>query len=63
MVTDDAVLRRGNAESYPPRLDPRLPRGVEARELTRRGGWVQVELAGGAAGWLPETIVLPVPVR
>jgi hypothetical protein len=63
VVKDDAVLRRGNAESYPPRLDPKLPRGVEARELTRRGGWVQVELAAGVAGWLPEAVVLPVPRR
>ncbi len=63
VVTDDTVLRRGNAESYPPRFDPRLPRGVEARELTRRGGWVQVELASDAVGWLPETVLLPVPAR
>jgi hypothetical protein len=59
IVADDATLRRGNAESYPPRLEPKLPRGVEARELTRRGGWVQVELAGGAVGWLPEAAVMP----
>ena len=63
VVVDEAFLRRGNAESYPPRLEPKLPRGVEARELGRRGGWVQVELAGGAAGWLPESAVLPVPRR
>ncbi len=63
VVTADALLRRGNAESYPPRLEPRLPRGVEVRELGRRGGWVQVELAGGAVGWLPESAVLPVPAR
>jgi hypothetical protein len=58
VVREDVVLRKGNAEAYPPRLEPRLPRGVEARELTRRGGWVQVELAGGAAGWLPEGVVV-----
>jgi hypothetical protein len=53
IVTADATLRRGNGDSYPPRLETKLPRGVEARVLTRRGGWVQVELAGGAVGWLP----------
>jgi hypothetical protein len=58
VVKDDVLLRKGNGESYPPRLESRLPRGVEARELTRRGGWVQVELAGGAVGWLPEAAVL-----
>lgn len=57
VVRDDVYLRKGNADGYPPRLEPRLPRGVEARELTRRGGWVQVELAGGVVGWLPETAV------
>lgn len=60
VVKDDVLLRRGNAEGYPPRLEPRLPKGVEARELTRRGGWVQVELAGGAVGWLPEGAVIGV---
>jgi hypothetical protein len=58
VVRDDVLLRKGNAEGYPPRLEPRLPRGVEARELTRRGGWVQVELAGGAVGWVPESAVI-----
>jgi hypothetical protein len=58
VVRDDVFLRKGNAEVYPPRLEPRLPRGVEARELTRRGGWVQVQLAGGAVGWLPEAAVI-----
>jgi len=57
VVTDDATLRRGNGPTYPPRLEPNLPKGVEAREVARRGGWVQVELAGGTVGWLPETAV------
>jgi acyl-coenzyme A synthetase/AMP-(fatty) acid ligase len=60
IVTQDATLRRGNAEGYPARLDAKLPRGVEARALTRRGGWVQVRLAGGAIGWLPATATLKV---
>lgn len=62
VAADDVMLRRGNAESYPPRLDPRLPRGAEAREVGRRGGWVQVELGGGAVGWLPESAVIVVSV-
>jgi hypothetical protein len=60
VLAEDAVLRKGNADAYPPRLEGKLPRGAEARELTRRGGWVQVQLAGGAVGWLPESSVLPV---
>lgn len=58
IVREPTFLRKGNAESWDPRLEPRLPAGVEARELTRRGGWVQVELASGAVGWLPEPAVI-----
>jgi hypothetical protein len=55
ILTRDTTLRTGNGESYPSRLVEVLPRGAELRVLTRRGGWVQVELPGGAAGWIPET--------
>jgi hypothetical protein len=58
VVTRDAPLRRGNAEAYPPRIDTPLPPGAEVRELARRGGWVQVQLSGGAVGWLPESAVI-----
>lgn len=58
IVSEDTTLRRGNAGSYPARLDAVLPRGVEARELSRRGGWVQVQLPGGAVGWLPQGTVI-----
>ncbi|HEY2787056.1 MAG TPA: SH3 domain-containing protein [Fimbriiglobus sp.] len=49
-----AVLRTGNADSYPPRTAFPLPRGAELTVLIRRGGWVQVQLAGGAVGWVRE---------
>ena len=58
VVTRDATLRRGNAEAYLPRIDPALPPGAEVRQLARRGGWVQVQLPGGAVGWLPESAVI-----
>ena len=58
IVKDDCALKVGNGDTWPDRLKWKLPRGVEARELARRGGWVQVELAAGAAGWLPETNIL-----
>jgi hypothetical protein len=58
VVARDAVLRKGNSAGYPARLEPKLPRGVEARKLGERGGWVQVRLAGGAVGWLPASAVM-----
>lgn len=58
VVAKDTVLRTGNGDAYPPRVEAPLPRGAEVRELGRRGGWVQVELPGGAVGWLPAASVL-----
>jgi hypothetical protein len=58
VVSRDTVLRKGNSAGYPARLEPKLPRGVEARKLGERGGWVQVRLAGGAVGWLPASAVV-----
>lgn len=58
IVSEDATLRRGNAPAYPPKFDAPLPKGAEVRELARRGGWVQVQLPGGALGWLPENTVI-----
>jgi hypothetical protein len=46
------VLHRGNGAEYPPRLPDRLPEGVEMRILGERGGWLQVQLAGGEIGWV-----------
>jgi hypothetical protein len=52
-------LRRGNGATYPshPRM-PMLHRGMEARLLHRRGGWLQIEMSGGAVGWVPATAAL-----
>lgn len=58
VVADDMYLRKGNATEYPARLRPALPKGAEVRALTRRGGWVQVRLPGGAVGWLPEAATI-----
>jgi hypothetical protein len=58
IVTEDVFLRKGNTATYLPRLESKLPVGVEARELTRRGGWVQIRLAGGTVGWVPARAVI-----
>lgn len=60
IVKDELLLRKGNSKEFPPRLETRLPRGVEVRELCHRGGWVQVRLSSGVIGWLPETAVMAV---
>jgi hypothetical protein len=60
VVAEDVLLRKGNSEAYPARLEPKLPRGVEAGKLTERGGWVQIRLAGGAVGWVPATAVIAI---
>ena len=58
VIAADVTLRTGNGTAFDARLPAPLPRGAEVRELRRRGGWVQVELPGGAVGWVPETAVL-----
>jgi hypothetical protein len=63
IVNPDAALKAGNGETWPDRLKWRLPRGAEARELTRRGGWIQVQLAGGPVGWLPGSSAISVAVE
>jgi hypothetical protein len=61
IVAQETPLYRGNGPGYPahPEL-PILARGLEARQLCRRGGWLQVQFAGGTIGWLPAATVLVV---
>ena len=60
LVTMNGVtLRRGNGSLFPRHPDlPQVNRGMEARLLTRRGDWVQVQFPGGEIGWLPNEVVL-----
>ncbi|MHB8736713.1 MAG: tetratricopeptide repeat protein [Terriglobales bacterium] len=58
IARDGVLLRRGNGTAFPTRYNMPLPRGVEARRLFERSGWVQMELSGGEVGWLPREAVL-----
>jgi len=59
VITDNEVwLRTGNGPAYSRRGEAPLKRGVEARLLFERGGWLQVELTGGEVGWVPRTAAL-----
>jgi hypothetical protein len=59
VAADGAALRTGNGPSYPRHEAlPALARGMEARQLFARGDWLQVELPGGAVGWVRRADVL-----
>ena len=58
VVVSETILREGNGHTYPARVVEMLPRGAEVRELARRGGWMQVEIPGGAVGWVPLAAVI-----
>jgi hypothetical protein len=51
------LLRAGDGFSYLPRRDTPLPAGAEAAVRHQRRAWLQVELADGSIGWLPEASV------
>jgi tetratricopeptide (TPR) repeat protein len=58
IARDGTYLRKGNHSDYPRSYDIPLNQGVEARSLYVRGDWLQIELAGGEAGWVPGKSVL-----
>jgi hypothetical protein len=56
---EGAMLHTGNGPSYPPHADlPTLYAGMETRRLHERGGWLQIQFAGGEIGWAPRERVL-----
>lgn len=61
---DDVPLYTGNGPSYPrhPEL-PSLQRGMEARRLRERGGWLLVEFATGETGWILESQAWTIKVQ
>src|SRR5260370_22464610 len=58
VAQDGVLLRKGDGLAFPPRYDTVVNRGVEARALFERDGWVQIELVAGEVGWAPRERVL-----
>jgi tetratricopeptide (TPR) repeat protein len=58
IVGGGAGLHKGNGDEFPLRKPERLPEGVELHLLTERGGWLQIQLAGGEIGWVARERVL-----
>lgn len=57
VVQPEVVARKGNAESYAPAFTEPLKEGAEFQVLERRGTWLQIQLPGGLAGWVPDAAV------
>ncbi len=58
IIRENTTLYRGNGRNYPAHAEfPLLPRGLEARQLYRRGAWLQIRLSTGEVGWVPESQV------
>jgi hypothetical protein len=59
VISKEHVLHRGNGTSYPAHEKiPTVRPGMEARLLFERGSWLQIELAGGHVGWVPQSAAL-----
>ncbi len=53
LIEDEVIVRKGDAESYSPRFDEPIHRGVEFRILEERPIWLHVEFPNGDDGWVP----------
>lgn len=54
VIAENTAFYQGNATSYPQHATlPMLPRGMEVRQIHRRGAWLQIRLSTGEVGWVP----------
>jgi uncharacterized protein YgiM (DUF1202 family) len=64
VVAENTPLYRGNGTSYAVQTSlPALPRGMEVRQIHRRGDWLQVRLTTGEVGWIPARAALVVAIE
>jgi tetratricopeptide (TPR) repeat protein len=52
IVAEEAVVRKGNGESYAPQLPQPLHAGTEFEVLEERGSWLAIQLDNGTSGWV-----------
>ena len=52
VVADEAVARKGPAETFQPAFTRSLTEGTEFRVLQRRNGWLLIRLPGNEEGWI-----------
>lgn len=52
IVVEEAVVRKGNGESYALQLPAPLHRGMEFDVLEDRGAWLHIQLVNGTTGWI-----------
>ena len=50
----EAVVRKGNAETYQPAFTQPLEEGTEFVVTGQRGSWIRIRLPGGQEGWIPQ---------
>jgi len=56
VIAQDTPLRQGNGVSYPTHTKiQEVRRGMEARQLYRRGTWLLIQLPSGDSGWVQES--------
>ena len=55
IMADEAMPRKGAAQSYAPAFDKPLHAGAEVNIIKKQGEWVEIAIPGNLTGWLHES--------
>ncbi len=55
VLGENVVVRKGNGLGFEPQFEEPLYPGAEFVLRSRRPGWLEIELADGTTGWIPES--------